>query len=122
MQDMSQPEETFKELQAAYSEMLLRCSGEGIAEEQEEAKWRPDDQKVCSDTGLTIPSMVGILGFTLIGCLAPELFNGKSVLHCMLAEKDILKRGGWACERCTCVNESGNSKCRHCGGKGPVHL
>eukprot|EP00931_Biecheleriopsis_adriatica_P093316 TRINITY_DN6705_c0_g1_i4.p1 TRINITY_DN6705_c0_g1~~TRINITY_DN6705_c0_g1_i4.p1 ORF type:complete len:192 (+),score=32.93 TRINITY_DN6705_c0_g1_i4:24-599(+) len=91
--DRPQAEEEFKELKAAYSQLL----GENDSEEPEAAMRREDRWRHSlfqGDTG-SLRQVAMVVAFA-----APE--------------QALLDSGGWACHFCTCVNKAESLACENC--------
>jgi hypothetical protein len=51
-------------------------------------------------------------------CLAFAVaWADQGTFRTMLAEEDLIKKGGWACHECTYVNLPCSQTCSHCGRK-----
>eukprot|EP00931_Biecheleriopsis_adriatica_P093313 TRINITY_DN6705_c0_g1_i1.p1 TRINITY_DN6705_c0_g1~~TRINITY_DN6705_c0_g1_i1.p1 ORF type:complete len:210 (+),score=40.23 TRINITY_DN6705_c0_g1_i1:24-653(+) len=109
--DRPQAEEEFKELKAAYSQLL----GENDSEEPEAAMRREDRWRHSlfqGDTG-SLRQVAMVVAFAApAGWLLQEVLFGD--LANMRAEQALLDSGGWACHFCTCVNKAESLACENC--------
>lgn len=106
-------EEEFKELEAAYSELLGR--GTEDAGHSWEGGQGPESQRTWW-TGRRLFQLIAAVGVP-VGVFTHDFFVG--TWGQMRAEDARLRAGGWACPECTFVNEAGTLLCEHCQSPRP---
>ena len=107
-------EEEFKRVEWAYSELLGRSCNQHYGDDvgRPPSEDQPNWVGQATERKLPLTLQLAIMFSVPAGFLCHELkFGGLS--H-MLAEREILQSGGWACYTCTYVNSAGSIECTGC--------